>query len=304
MRKFKGNRKSPNLYQLKKKGQVKQLLLIFDALNIIFSGINHYYVGIGIHSGLASLHVILFGLDVFLRKKGYKKQKKYSQRIFDIVYYISAYLIMMSFLLYFCSYLKFPSDLTKSFPTQCLGQYFADNGPIQTVCRRITNENNFHFNASADYPIGFQTNDELTPIIKDWLDNHQHKQYYINSEQNSIKLTDDLDKLQLTCEKYLLIQLVDNVGFMQDIAIEILKYQPNDQNAVKYLQVQSQLRIGLKDYGNNDKNIQSLLSFLKKKYPNNFLTEYPQQKSTETAIKQSQSKLIKEQHYLFYEQQL
>ena len=46
---------------------------IFDALNIIFSRVNHYSIGIGIHCGFAALHTFLFGLDVFLRKKGYKK---------------------------------------------------------------------------------------------------------------------------------------------------------------------------------------------------------------------------------------
>ena len=51
---------------------------IFDALNIIFSGVNHYSIGIGIHCGFAALHTFLFGLDVFLRKRGYKKQKKIS----------------------------------------------------------------------------------------------------------------------------------------------------------------------------------------------------------------------------------
>lgn len=37
-----------------------------------------YFVGIGINVGLAILHTGLFALDYFFRKKGYKKEKKYS----------------------------------------------------------------------------------------------------------------------------------------------------------------------------------------------------------------------------------
>jgi hypothetical protein len=33
-----------------------------------------------------------------------------------------------------------------------------------------------------------------------------------------------------------------------------------------YLEIQSQLRVGLKDYGTNDENVRWLLSFLKAKY--------------------------------------
>jgi len=34
----------------------------------------------------------------------------------------------------------------------------------------------------------------------------------------------------------------------------------------RYLEIQSQLRVGLKDYGTNDENLRWLLSYLKAKY--------------------------------------
>lgn len=41
------------------------------------------------------------------------------------------------------------------------------------------------------------------------------------------------------------------------------------------MEFQTQLRVGLKDYGANNGNLQSLLSYLKSKYPSSSITNYP-----------------------------
>ena len=43
----------------------------------------------------------------------------------------------------------------------------------------------------------------------------------------------------------------------------------------RYLEIQSQLRVGLKDYGTNDENLRWLLSYLKAKYTP--IYQYPMQ---------------------------
>lgn len=51
-------------------------------LNLIFAGLNRNMAGLGIHIGFAVLHIVIFSLDYFFKKKGYKKQKKWTQTIF------------------------------------------------------------------------------------------------------------------------------------------------------------------------------------------------------------------------------
>jgi hypothetical protein len=51
------------------------------------------------------------------------------------------------------------------------------------------------------------------------------------------------------------------LGFVQDMMIAIV-----GKTGESYLEIQSQLRVGLKDYGTNDENLRWLLSYLKAKY--------------------------------------
>ncbi len=85
-------------------------LLLFDILNIVFSSLNRYKVGIGIHSAAIVLHVLIFCFDYYFRTRNYKKQKKLTQLSFDIVYFSSAYLSLICFLLYLCNYFRNPVD--------------------------------------------------------------------------------------------------------------------------------------------------------------------------------------------------
>lgn len=55
-------------------------------------------------------------------------------------------------------------------------------------------------------------------------------------------------------EGYLLVQLETPFGFMQDLMILAII-----DKTTRYIEVQSQLRVGLKDYGLNTANVQGML---------------------------------------------
>ncbi len=111
---------------------------------------------------------------------------------------------MTALLLYSFSYLWKPDELTQKFPSECLGQYFEENDPIESVCRRVTNENSYRFDVSQIHPIGFRSKD-IYSDVKDWLNNYQDKNYWIMSEVDSVELTTDLELIGLKCSKYMLI---------------------------------------------------------------------------------------------------
>lgn len=79
-----------------------------DALNIIFCFLNHYMTGVLIHFFFTLLHLLVFSSDFIFRKCNFKKSKKYSQVLFDVVYYLSAYLCLMGLLMYSTNYFRNP----------------------------------------------------------------------------------------------------------------------------------------------------------------------------------------------------
>eukprot|EP00347_Sterkiella_histriomuscorum_P021883 403332432 len=180
-------------------------LIVFDVTNVILCGLNAFYVGIAINISVAVFHSLVFSVDFIFRKKGLKKHKKFSQTFFEITYWASSYLIMMAFLLYLCNLFKFPSGLYDTFPTQCLGQFFEENEPIQTVCSRLTNKDAYNLVPSDETPVGFTTQNDLTQDIKLWLENIQQKHYKLLSEQDEIQLSQDLIDIRLKSKKYMLL---------------------------------------------------------------------------------------------------
>lgn len=89
-------------------------LLIMDGLNILFCALNHYSTGIIINVVLTAFHILVFSSDFLFRTCKFKKSKKYSQTLFEIVYFLSAYLCLMGLLMYFTSYIRNPiSELSK-----------------------------------------------------------------------------------------------------------------------------------------------------------------------------------------------
>ena len=83
-------------------------LLTFDTLNIVLCALNYYTIGIITNSLFALIHVVIFFLDIIFRKMNCKREKKYSQLIFDALYFVSTYLVLLSFLLYLFSYTRNP----------------------------------------------------------------------------------------------------------------------------------------------------------------------------------------------------
>ena len=128
-------------------------LVVFDILNIVFCALNHYSTGVYMHIGFLVLHTIAFSLDFLMRRGGkqFKKTNKYIASIaFDVIYYLSAYLCLMGFLVYFCSFIRNPKSIYfHSFPSECLGQSFPDPTPISSVCRRISPTNAYHYNTTT-----------------------------------------------------------------------------------------------------------------------------------------------------------
>lgn len=64
------------------------------------------------------------------------------------------------------------------------------------------------------------------------------------------------------------MQVQSKLGIIQDISVRVLKRKAkSDSHPVYYVEVQSQSRVGLKDYGENNRNIDRLLNYLNKAMP-------------------------------------
>jgi hypothetical protein len=72
------------------------------------------------------------------------------------MYVVAAYLSLMCLLMYLCSFIRNPvAKFGTAFPSECLGQSFKDSEPIESVCRRLSPTNPYHF-PNGSLPAGFQ----------------------------------------------------------------------------------------------------------------------------------------------------
>jgi hypothetical protein len=145
-------------------------LITLDVLNITFSALNHYSIGVWLHSSLGLLHVSLLVSDfiiIYLNRNSKTKRKKcnccktslkkYSSKLFNIMYYLCAYLSLMCFLLMCSSYVR------------GLHIIFSDCS-LSDQCRKIgplNRDDHHHFNV----PVGFIVSDTslIEREIRDWL---------------------------------------------------------------------------------------------------------------------------------------
>ena len=85
-------------------------------MNVIFSAANLYYFGVGFHLLMLLFQTSIFLLDVYFRHSDNKKAKKVSEKTFKVVYYVSAYVIMMVFLIEVCSLIMVKTSNYNEFP--------------------------------------------------------------------------------------------------------------------------------------------------------------------------------------------
>ncbi len=174
----------------------------------------------------------------------------------------------MCFFLYLCSYFRNPvQDFNRTFPRECLGQTYPDPAPITSVCLRASPSNPYNFDPS--WPVGYTNITSLDFFLSDLSSyfTSDPLQYHILSDEASVELS-SLDVywsvMEFKVARYMIVQAQTSFGFVQDMMIVVLTSEREAGEV--YFQIQSQLRVGLKDYGENTQNVKSMLSFLSGKY--------------------------------------
>lgn len=180
--------------------------------------------------------------EVLILKKKIPKVRKFFQR-FKASYWdmLLIFLTLGLFMILIFSFLGQPRGWTKGFPDEC--QTYGSS------CARLAYSNQYRTNRIQNqFPLTFRNVTDVDVMIDEYLQERYEGwivKYEVDSEVEY---------------PYLIYSISNAIGIMNDVAIKIDSCK--DVWSTTSISIQSQLRLGLKDYGSNYEIVENIIKFL------------------------------------------
>jgi len=218
----------------------RAILISFVIFNIIVSYWFSFKTGYILSGVLLLINSIQLTLQVLIIKRKVPKIRKCFQK-FNVEYfdYACMFLVLIMFLILLFSIINIPYHWKEGFPTECKTY---DNS-----CARLAYDNQYRTNKIQNkYALTFRNVTGLDKIVDKYMENTYGGWYQ--------KLDFNMPDSNYT---YLVYSVSNFIGIINDVAIKIDSCR--DVWSTTSISIQSQLRLGLKDYGSNYNIIEGII---------------------------------------------
>jgi hypothetical protein len=217
----------------------RSIIIFFILFNLIFSYFYKFKAGWILMTIILFMNVCYLAVEVLIIKKKIPKTRKFIQRM--KLNYIDMGLMVLVFTLFlilFFSITNEPRHWYDGFPKEC--ETYANS------CARLGYSNQYRTNKIPS--LTFRNVSEFDVKIDEYM-RQKYDGWIVKYEVKSGLGYD-----------YLQYSISNSLGILNDVAIKIDSCQ--DVWSTTSLAIQSQLRLGLKDYGSNYEITEDLIKFL------------------------------------------